>query len=191
MEQVLADWAGCDGIFLYGNDSVLDFYPKFGFRPAGERRFRADLAGAERAGVRPVAMEGPEDWRRFLEEKGRRTSAGLLQLDADGLLMFYLSGPMRRSVFHLPDFDAYAVAELEGGTLTVYDVFSRRHTDLLELCRAFGPQVRRVEFAFTPARQEGLEPCPYREEDTTLFLLGERLAEDLELLGGFPELAHA
>lgn len=191
MEQVLSDWADCDGIFLYANDSVLDFYPRFGFRSAVERRWRTALAGAEKARVRPVAMETPEDWRRFLEEKNRRTSAGLLQLDTDGLMMFYLSGPMRRSVFALPEDGAYVVAELEGGTLRVYDVFSSGPTDLLEVCRAFGPQVRQVEFAFTPAEREGLEVRPYREEDTTLFLLGQGLAADLERFGGFPELAHA
>ncbi len=32
MEKVLADWRGnCDMIYLYANDTVLDFYPKFGF----------------------------------------------------------------------------------------------------------------------------------------------------------------
>ena len=37
METVLSDWRDCsDGIYLFANDSVLDFYPKFGFCPMGE-----------------------------------------------------------------------------------------------------------------------------------------------------------
>ena len=60
-----------------------------------------------------------------------------------------------------------------------------------ELCRAFGPSVRRVEFAFTPAGRDGLEEYEYHAEDTTLFISGSPLAQDLERVRGFPELAHA
>ena len=31
MEKILEEYSECDGIFLYANDEVLDFYPKFGF----------------------------------------------------------------------------------------------------------------------------------------------------------------
>lgn len=32
LEEALSDWKGlCDAIYLFANDSVLDFYPKFGF----------------------------------------------------------------------------------------------------------------------------------------------------------------
>ena len=37
MEAVLDDWGRtCDGVYLYANDTVLEFYPKFGFVPARE-----------------------------------------------------------------------------------------------------------------------------------------------------------
>lgn len=37
IEEVLKDWENnCDGIYLYANDTVLDFYPKFGFEKAKE-----------------------------------------------------------------------------------------------------------------------------------------------------------
>ncbi len=39
MEFVEADFGEqTDGMFLFANDTVLTFYPKFGFRPAGGRR---------------------------------------------------------------------------------------------------------------------------------------------------------
>ena len=190
MERVLMDFSSCDGIFLYANDSVLDFYPKFGFRPAKEYRFRTSLSGAAVASVSPVPMEAPTDWTRFLAKKKTLRSQGLLQLDTDGLLMFYLSGPMRDYLYTVPGKDIYIVAELEDGLLTVYDIFSSGNAGLLDICQAFGPQVRRVEFAFTPADQRGLESYEYTEEDTTLFLLGEPLIGDMTLIQSFPELAH-
>ncbi|MGS5020453.1 GNAT family N-acetyltransferase [Paenibacillus sp. JJ1683] len=37
VEQALKDWHGnCDGIYLFGNDSVKDFYPRLGFASAPE-----------------------------------------------------------------------------------------------------------------------------------------------------------
>ena len=37
MEAVLDDWGRtCDGVYLYANGTVLEFYPKFGFVPARE-----------------------------------------------------------------------------------------------------------------------------------------------------------
>lgn len=187
MERVLADCRGCDGVFLYANDSVLDFYPRFGFRPRTEYRCRTALTGAEAVSVRPFPLASPEDWRRIPLDRGE----GVLRPDTEGLLMFYLAGPMRESVFYHPASDAYIVAELEDGLLTVYGVFSAGPVDLPEVCRAFGPRVRRVEFAFTPSDRSGLEEYLHKEEDTTLFLLGASLERDMEAIRGFPELIHA
>ena len=86
---------------------------------------------------------------------------------------------------------SYVLAEQDGELLTVYDAFAPAPLPLLELCRAFGPSVRRVEFAFTPAGRDGLEEYEYHAEDTTLFISGSPLAQDLERVRGFPELAHA
>lgn len=191
MEAALAERGAWDGVFLYANDSVLDYYPRFGFQAASEYRYRASVTGLAAPTVRPVPMETPADWQHFLAEKSRRQSLGLLQLETDGLLMFYLSQSMRDAVFFVPEADAYILAEPEGDCLTVYDAFSPAPLPLLELCRAFGPPVRRVEFAFTPANRDGLEEYEYHAEDTTLFVSGSPLAQDLELLRGFPELAHA
>ena len=187
MERVLAGCRGCDGVFLYANDSVLDFYPRFGFRPWEEYRYGVPLTGAPSASVRPHPMASPEDWQCVPLGQGQ----GVLCPDTDGLLMFYLAGPMRESVYYHPASGAYIAAELAEGVLTVYGVFSPAPADLPELCRAFGPQVRRVEFAFTPADRSGLEERRHKEEDTTLFLLGESLERDMAVIRAFPELLHA
>lgn len=40
MDKILQDWKDkCDAIYLYANDSVLDFYPKFGFIKAMEYQY--------------------------------------------------------------------------------------------------------------------------------------------------------
>ena len=40
MEQVLRDYCrSCDAVYLFANDSALDFYPRFGFERAVEYQF--------------------------------------------------------------------------------------------------------------------------------------------------------
>lgn len=44
MEKVLEEWRGrCDLIYLFANDSVLDFYPKFGFDSAQEYQYSKEI----------------------------------------------------------------------------------------------------------------------------------------------------
>ena len=44
MDKVLQDWKDkCDAIYLYANDSVLDFYTKFGFIKAKEYQYSKNI----------------------------------------------------------------------------------------------------------------------------------------------------
>lgn len=47
MEWVCREYGECDGMFLWANDSVLDFYPKFGFHRLPEYRYRRTVSKGE------------------------------------------------------------------------------------------------------------------------------------------------
>ena len=190
LERVTAEYADCDGFFLYANDSVLKLYPRFGFARAKETRFWLKVDHGKPRAQR-VPMAAPEDWARFLSMLRARPERSALPLDAQGLYMFYLTGPMRDCVYYLEREDALAVATVEGQRLTVYAVFAPEPVDLWEVCRAFGPGIRLVELAFPPEVPLDAPRLPYREEDTTLFLRGEGIRADVARIGTIPELAHA
>lgn len=191
MEAIQRDYALCDGLFLYANDSVLDFYPRFGFRRMKEYRCNADWKNEGAFSAVHVPMETPEDWNRFLVEKNRRFGNGLLDMKTDDLMMFYLTQFMRENVFYVPREDAIVIAENVGDTLVVYDIYSTHLADLKAVCGAFGKTIRKVRFAFTPHEASGLRREEWSEEDTTFFVLGDGLAQDMETIGSFPALAHA
>ena len=57
LETVLDRWRDrCDGVYLYANDSVLDFYPKFGFRPGVETVHSRPFSGG-RGTARPLDVD--------------------------------------------------------------------------------------------------------------------------------------
>lgn len=191
MEIILRDYAFCDGFFLFANDSVLDFYPKFGFQKAQEYRFCADISQSSDSNIELVPMKTKQDWQYFLKEKGQRFSNGILRLNTDGLMMFYLTQFMQNNVYYIKALDAFAIAEIDDTTLILYDVFSKDPVDVLAVCNSFGNSVNKAELAFVPKETRMLKRYEYKEADTTLFVRGDNLIEDMSSLLSFSKIAHA
>lgn len=191
IESVLYEYAKCDGFFLFANDCVLDFYPQFGFKKMKEYRYCASVLSKGSNFVQPVSMNSKEDWKRFLDAKNSRRSQGVLHLYTDDLLMFYLTQFMRESVFFIKQLDCYVLADVESDTITLYDVFSAKPVSIMEVCEAFGSEIKKARLAFTPQKTEGLETYEYKEEDTTFFVLGDGIAQDMKTIGSFPQIVHA
>lgn len=191
IETVLVDFAECDGFYLYANDEVTDFYPKFSFVKSPEYRFRTKAETDKQCCAVSVPMKNREDWTKFLNAKKSLKSIGLLQTDTDDLMMFYLSQFMTESVFYIEHLNAYVIAETENDTLTVYDILSENPIDINEVCNAFGNKIKKAEFAFTPQNTSSLEKYEYHEPDTTFFILGEPITSDMQKILSFPQLTHA
>jgi len=191
METVLDEWSSkVDEVYLYANDEVLDFYPRFGFRRSGEVQCAASVSIPFPARAETVDMEQPE--HREKVERAIRATRGVSRFSMNnaGLDMFYLTGPMQDRVRHDPETGAYLVAAVEGDLLRLDDVFCEEAVDLDCAVAAFGPEVRRVAFGFSPCMDAGLERMAREEEDTTLFVLKNTLDfREKELR--FPALSRA
>jgi len=191
IDQIKNDYADCKGIFLWANDSVRDFYPKFGFEECKEYRFQKNICGNEVTGIESVKMKDKGDWNNFLIEKSKRESMGLIKMDTDDLLMFYLSQFMQENVYYIKSLDSYVIAKIEKDTLVLYDVYANSFVDLNRVYQSFGNQIRRVQFAFTPNDTIDLLKYKYKEEDSTFFIMGEGIEEDMQRILSFPQIAHA
>ena len=191
METILHDYASCDGFFLFANDSVLDFYPKFGFQKAKEYRFCADISHSTKSCAEPVSMETKQDWLNFMKEKNQRFSNGILQLDTDGLIMFYLTQFMQNNVYFVKELDAYVIAEKDNNNLILYDVFSKKPIAMNTVCDSFGNSVNKVEYTFVPQEMGMLKRYEHKKADTTFFVRGDNLMQDMDTMFSFPEIVHA
>ena len=199
MEEVLRRYLdSCDGIYLYANDSVLDFYPKFGFEQREEYQHSLRLSGGCGQAVR-LSMEDPEQAQLFLSAV--RTAAPTEQvrlLHPESLLMFYCTGPMQDKIYWLPEQRTALVMEQEGEVLQIHQVFSPEPMPVERIAAlAAAPSVRQVQFGFTPQDCAGMECHLHKEEDTTFFWhrshpfwLGEADAQG-ETKRMFPTLSHA
>ena len=108
-----------------------------------------------------------------------------------GLYQFWCAAEFGGSIFRIPEADAYAVAEADGTVLRICEIIGPQLVELPRLAASFGPEIREAVLCFTPGNREGLSRRPHREEDTTLFILGDDLSriESEDLI--FPVFSHA
>lgn len=193
MEEVLARCENtCDGVYLYANDSVLDFYPKFGFAPVEEYQYRLPV---RKSGVpaRRLNMAEPACRKKLADQyllRGNPYSA-LPVMGNAGLLMFHCAQYLQEHIFEIPEYDAMAVARQDGETMLCYDVFGGG-APLREILNALArEETKTAALGFTPADFSGFDISLRREEDSTMFVQGELkgLFSGNRLM--FPLLSHA
>lgn len=192
MESIEPILAEADGVYLFGNDSVVDFYPKFGFRRGREMEYRKAVCQTSPAAAAQVVMDGPAAWARLAEAMERSSfREGCKMVGNPELVFFYVSQFMQEAVWYIPTLDTWAVAELEEGVLTIYNIFADASVTVDDVVAAFGPEVRTVALGFTPEPAEGWEVSELHEEDCNFFVRGEVFAE-FEARGvRIPSLGHA
>ena len=210
MEKILADWKDrCDSLYLFANNSVLEFYPKFGFERAPEYQCQKTILRREgqnsgnsmnqkaRVTVKKLAMSQAKD-RLLLQNLYRYSNpySALPMEENEGLLMFYCSQFRKDNVYSIASCETIVIAEYEeaGEKLICYDIFGKGKCSLEEIIDFMAKEnTKTVLLGFPPKQTFGFTIHEYcqEEEDTTLFLLQEKenLFRDNKLM--FPLLSHA
>ncbi|WP_313582179.1 GNAT family N-acetyltransferase [Lacrimispora sp.] len=193
IERILNEWKEtCDTMYLFANDSVLDFYPKFGFVKAVEYQCSSPITPTK-GRVRKLDMSHASD-REFLKRYYSKSNpySALAIKDNYELLMFYCTSLMKDCVYFLEDFDAVIIASNKNEILTCYDIFSDGNHALIEMVsRVAESQIRTIVFGFTPAEHAAFHSRILEEEDTTLFVLKGKENWFVNHQMMFPVLSHA
>lgn len=193
MEQIEADYKGkVDGYYLFGNDSVLEFYPRFGFRKAKEYQYSKKVLNTGTAQVKKAIMDNPESWKQLESVMNRNVFRGRFDMvNNNELIMFYVTQFMQENVYYHEVTDTYVIAEAEEGSLFIHNVFSAALKSLDEVIALFGEDIKEVTLGFVPMETEGYTVAEYHEEDCTFFVKGEALnVVEMEMLR-IPTLSHA
>lgn len=174
LEHVLLEWESCcQGIYLYANDTVLNFYPKFGFQPQEEYAFFFPLS--QRPGdfsrIDPCTKEGEALLRRCYQQ-GNPFSCCSMQ-ENFSLLMFYCGASLRNDIYYSPGRDAICIAQPQGERLLCYDIFCSSDQQLQEILEEVCPPgISQAELGFSPCSSLGAMYSCQRifGQDETLFV---------------------
>ena len=191
MEQLEPELARADGVYLFANDTVTAFYPRFGFRPGREMAYSKCVAlnGENRA--EQVLMDGPAAWEKMAKAMAASTfKEGCPMVDNPGLIFFYVSQFMQEAVYYIPHLDAWVIAEPEDGVLTIHNIFADASVTIDAVAAAFG-NVTQIRLGFAPESADGWEISELQEEDTHFFVRGEAFREFEKLGLRIPSLSHA
>lgn len=190
MAEVEKDIADADGVFLFANDSVLDFYPKFGFRRNQEFVYSRAVEQSGECIMKQVPMDVPENRNRLaaaMESSTFRTECTMV--DNPGLIFFYAAQFMQENVYTVDN--TWIIAEPEASSLLIHNVFATEEISLEEVIAAFGADVKEVTLGFAPADKTGWNCRELKEEDTTFFTRGKAFDHFAERKLRIPTLAHA
>ena len=195
MEKVIGEWKdNCHMIYLFANDSVLNFYPRFGFKAMSEYQCsKAIVNDNEIINAEKLDMSLEHSRELVLEKINNSISTSKLAMQKNaGLTMFYCTSFMSDNVYYLREQDVIVIAELEGDTLYLQEIFSSLEVDLDNIIKALtNKEVKTVVLGFTPNDLSGYSENLLQEEDTTLFVMKDKkdLFQNNKLM--FPILSHA
>ena len=210
-----------DARIHYANTKHLNYYPKFGFRPAKEYEYYLEIGqngvktgkcnGAAPYQIQPVDINVPaqaEKLYAFIREypdcspageedvsatadDGQNQNDGLYMSENISLYQFWLAAGFGEQMYYLPETGTYVMAETDGEVLRVNQIFGKQPVDMMRLAAAFGGNIREVVLGYTPAHKDGFLVREHKEEDCTLFILGEDLERIERETMMFPVLSHA
>ena len=192
LERALADWDDDNAaVYLFANDSVLEFYPKFGFVRCPQYQYALPVTAAP-SSFHQLDMSRTKSVRLLQRcYQAGNPCAQLTWKNNFGLLMFYCLGPMKNSVYYSPQLDVVCIAAQDGDTLYCFDIFGPASLPLPELLpQLAGPATTTAVLGFTPDDTAGMTAAPITDGDT-LFIRGggEDLFTGQQRM--FPILSHA
>lgn len=191
MKKVLDQYKDvADGFYLFANDSVLNFYPKFGFRKCPEYRYRKQINSSyDEKTIEHIDFTDDAKWNKFYNTVKNSISNDRFYVYNSGLMAFWTreSG----SVYYQPEEGAYVIAEINGDQLFIQQIIADHKVSLNHIIQSFGKEVKQVILGFTPYESDGFSVQEYKEENSTLFILGDDLKEIEEKKLLFPTLSHA
>lgn len=145
----------CDLFFLFANNSVLDFYPKFRFESCGESQLRVKYhhTPSEVTALRKLNCSSDEDvaliQKMVLSRRPVSEQFGVR--NGQGLFMFYALKVFPESIYYSQEDEAIIVYQQEGRILNLYDIVSPSEVDFNRIFnRIADEQTEYIHFHFTP-----------------------------------------
>ncbi|MCS3554722.1 MULTISPECIES: GNAT family N-acetyltransferase [unclassified Sphingobacterium] len=179
MERIQQDYKEkVNGMFLFANDSVLDFYPKFNFSPVHEFQASAQIKFSASSHLVTKLNLDDFDQRKLLESYANNSiPTSSLYSKNFGLTFFYCYAypdfGFKDAVYYIESLKTIAIAQKEENTLTILQLFQMEQQNLDNIIHALAtPEIDTVVFGFSPLNTD-FNYTIHKEEDLTLFVSAE------------------
>jgi Predicted acetyltransferase len=191
MTRIMAQFENsCDLFYLYANDTVLNFYPKFGFMKSEEYFYTGTVKQkGKKLTYRKLNICDSSD-RSIITRLVSNTipAAACQMLDNASLVFFYLLSFLSEQIYYFEEIDLLAVAEIGENSITLSEVFSEKPFDINSIASSLcEKESTELILGFTPLDTSAFSCKVLKEEGSTFFMKGTKLFRK----GRFPVLSHA
>lgn len=182
MERITTDFKDkIEGVFLFANDTVLDYYPKFNLVPVSELEHfqtKKNTEFIQKHTKRKLDLENEKDLNLFEILVENSVANSKFQTKSKGLSFFYCySYPemgFKNNIYFIEELNCATVVQLEEEAFHIVEIFSPNEIKMNDLISAFADlSFKDVILGFTPKQTIGFQYRDYKEEDLQLFVSPE------------------
>ncbi|GAE29434.1 GNAT family N-acetyltransferase [Alkalihalobacillus hemicellulosilyticus] len=176
MNKVLEEYKNkSDFIYLFSNNNVLDFYPKFGFKPVHEYQFSMEclVDSTEVNTFRKLDGTSVEDLHFIYHFALERipVSKRFSTANTQELLMYYCIYVFNNHIYYLQDEQAIVIFRQEGHQLDIFDIVSKKEVNINKILSTISNQnTKKIVFHYTPDYQAVNLKREILNEDDLLFV---------------------
>lgn len=166
MHQVMDDHP-VDVVYLFANESVLNFYPKFNFQSVPYLKYISQVTSEYKLGKKGRKLDIESDRAQIddiIKRRIKNSKNEYVYFD-DYIKMFYLMYAYSDCIYLHED--ALVICEKEGDVLRVYDCMMTTEQSMYELIGPYTEGVKKIYYDFE-APVDGLES--YEDKDSKLFI---------------------
>lgn len=199
MHHIIDQYEGeYDFLYLFANDTVLDFYPKFGFEKVQESHFflnTAELAkhARQKSALRKLDGSNEADLALMQEFAHERipVSTRLGIKNNPSLLMFYFLLAFPDEVYYVEEEDVIVLFSQTDHQLNVFDIISKRPFDVEQVVsHLIHAQTNSIQFHFMPdSNNHNMVSARITKPHDTLFVRPFLFDDQQPIL--FPLTSHA
>ena len=156
IKKVIDEYSRCaDIFFLFANDAVLDFYPKFGFIPYEQKMIVSQpvFGKGEFRGARILEKhnDGDADFLKNMASS-RDFQSGIFGINSpEELVLWHFLNDEHLTFVYLDELKLIVVYSIDGKTLRLYDIIAASAADYATAASCIlNENVERIEFYFSP-----------------------------------------
>lgn len=193
LKRVISEWEEkSDCIYLYANDSVVDYYPKFGFKELAEYRYKKEISN-QNGCFRKLDLTLQSDIELLVRSYNCSNPFSMLSMKNNlELMMFHCLTFLENDIFYIEQYDAVVIAKCDEDTILCYDIFTDKQCNMDDILGVLVEKEKQmVVFGFTPVVKAGFSIEAVQEKDYHVFVLKdyEKLFECNKI--SLPLLSHA
>jgi len=156
MNHVLAEYENqYDIMYLFANQTVLDFYPKFGFQRASEAQFSIEYTPSNPNVTGLKKLDGSNknnlDFIYKMASERVPVSNKFGTINTEGISMFYSIYVFPDDTYYVEDEDAIVIFTSEDEQVDIFDIISRKEINLGNiLSKITNTNTKKIIFHYTP-----------------------------------------